>query len=167
MNDMRKTFEATLRTLGPIAIAAAVIFIGTIAEAVDITGTWVGNETCICFNNTDGKVTENFRNEEMLITQNGTDLNIMVFGDLFNGNVIHHPTKDDRGVAAFIACRTDPNDNDSFGEIGLAELGLQGNRAAEFKVESLWNASQTEICKCKWNFKRTDTGDPSVGTCLP
>ena len=54
----------------------------------------------------------------MEITQDGTDLNIEAYGELFNGNVIGHPHRDSKGEASLIACDTDPTDNASFGETG-------------------------------------------------
>jgi len=154
-----------LKKIGNVGAFLFIIATGTTASAVDITGTWSGKEKCKCFNSVDGKVTERFKDEEMRITQSGTDLNILAFEELFNGNVINHPQKDKRGEAAFVACNTNPNDNGSFGEIGRAKLSTQNNGNGKFEAESLWNSSQTEICKCKWHFKRTDTEDPSIADC--
>lgn len=165
MQNRSRTRNATVRAAGAFAVALTLTAVASNARAVDITGTWTGKEKCKCFDNTDGKFKEKFRDEEMQITQSGTDLNILVFEELFNGNVIDNPTKDNRGEAAFIACRTDPKDNASFGEIGRAKLRTKGNGGGKLKVESLWNVSQTEICKCKWSFERVDTEDPSVGDC--
>jgi hypothetical protein len=154
-----------LKSFVNLGVGLIIVTLGTSAWAVDITGTWSGKEGCKCFNDVDGKVTERFKNEDMRISQNGTDLNILVFGELFNGNVINHPQKDNKGEAAFIACNTDPNNNASFGEIGRAKLSTKSNGNGKFKVESLWNSSKTQICTCKWNFKRTDTQDPSIADC--
>jgi len=154
-----------LGCIGTFIIALTLVALATTAGAVDITGTWEGKETCKCFNNVNGKFTEKFKNEEMKISQSGTDLNILVFDGLFNGNVINQPNKDNKGEAAFIACNTDPKNNASFGEIGRAKLHTKDNGKGTFKVESLWNTSQTQICTCKWNFKRTDTADPSIADC--
>jgi len=74
-----------LKTLVLILILTA---LGTTAQAVDMTGTWIGNETCRCFNDVVGKVTEQYSDEVMKIAQEGTDLNIEAYGELFNGNVI-------------------------------------------------------------------------------
>jgi len=139
-------------------------FVAT-ARSVDITGTWVGKEKCKCFNNVEGKFTERFKDEEMRITQRGTDLNILVFEELFNGNVIDHPTKDNKGEASFIACDTDPKNNASFGELGRAKLHTKTDGGGKFKVQSLWNASQTEICSCSWNFNRTNSENASIPDC--
>lgn len=153
------------QNLGTFVVALMIVALPTTAGAVDITGTWEGKETCKCFNNVDGKFTRKSKDEVIEITQNGTDLNIFIFDELFNGNVINDPNRDKRGVAAFIACSTDPNNNASFGEIGRATLRTKANGAGKFKVESLWNTSQTQICTCKWKFKRTSTEDPSIADC--
>lgn len=165
MLEKRKLPGVIVQTIASTAFALSVLIAGVNAGAVDITGTWQGKEKCKCFNNVDGKFTERFQDEEMSITQSGTDLNILAFGGLFNGNVIENPTKDDRGEASFIACDTDPKDNASFGEIGRAKLRTKDDGTGKFKVESLWNSSQTEICTCKWNFKRVNTDDPLVEDC--
>ena len=89
----------------------------------------------------------------------------MIFDELFNGNVINDPTNDKLGKAVFIACNTNPKNNDSFGEIGHAILRTKNNGWGKFNVVSLWNTSKTQICKCNWNFERTITEDPSVADC--
>jgi hypothetical protein len=165
MLEQRKLPGTIVRTIASTAFALNVLIVGVTAGAVDITGTWQGKEKCKCFNNVDGKLTQRFQDNEMSITQSGTDLNMLAFGTLFNGNVINDPTKDNRGEASFIACDSNPKDNASFGEIGRAKLRTKENGEGKFKVESLWNSSQTQICTCKWNFKRVSTDDPLVAAC--
>ena len=151
-----------LRLFSLVVVAVA---FGPAAEAVDLTGTWEGSETCACFNDVKGNFKEKFSDEVMEISQNGTDLNIFIFGERFNGNVINDPRKRRRGVVSLIACNTDPKDNASLGEIGRGTVKMKKNGTGKLKIESFWNVSQTEICTCKWNFDRTDTGDPSIGDC--
>ena len=81
-----------LHKVGTFLVALMIVALGTTAGAVDITGTWEGKETCKCFNNVDGKFTRKLKDEVMGITQSGTDLNIFIFDELFNGNVINDPT---------------------------------------------------------------------------
>ena len=101
----------------------------------------------------------------MKVTQDGTDLNIEAYGELFNGNVIDHPRSSSKGEASLIACNTDPTDNASFGEIGRAKVWAKDGGRGRMIVESLWNAGEDEICTCKGNFRRTATTDPEVDDC--
>ena len=101
----------------------------------------------------------------MKVTQDGTDLNVEAYGELFNGNVIDHPRSSSKGEAALIACNTDPTDNASFGEIGRAKVWARDGGRGRLIIESLWNAQEAEICTCKGNFRRMTATDPEVGDC--
>ena len=64
------------------------------------------------------RFTERYNDRVMKISQDGTDLNVSAYDQLYNGNAINHPTRRSKGEASLIACNTDPEDNSSFGEIG-------------------------------------------------
>ena len=151
-----------LRTL-VLTLVGAVF--ATAAGAVDMTGTWEGQERCNCFNAVDGRFTERYRDEVMEITQDGTDLNIEAYGELFNGNVISHPHRDSKGEASLIACDTDPTDNASFGEIGRAKVSAKANGRGRMTIRSLWNAQEGQICTCTSKMHRTDASDPEIDDC--
>lgn len=155
---MARMFRALLLTL-------VMVVIGTTAEAVDMTGTWVGRERCACFDPVDGKSTERYRDEVMEITQDGTDLNILFFDELYNGNVIDHPSRSSKGEASLIACSTDPTDNARFGEIGRAKVWAKDGGRGKMSIESLWNAQEAQICTCTSRLRRTDPADPEIGDC--
>ena len=151
-----------LRTLMWILI---MLVLGATAGAVDMTGTWAGRERCACFNPTQGNFTERYKDEVMEITQDGTDLNILFFDELFNGNVIDHPGRSSRGEASLIACETDATDNTRFGEIARAKVWAKDGGRGKLTINSLWNAHETQICTCTSRLRRTDSADPEIGDC--
>ena len=153
------------RMLRTLVLAVILAALGTTAGAVDMEGTWEGKERCDCFNEVDGKSTERHRGEVMKITQEGTDLNIEAYGELFNGNVIGDPRSSSKGQASLIACSTDPVDNASFGQTGRAKVSVKANGRGRMTIESLWNADENEICTCRSKMHRTHEWDPEVGGC--
>ena len=148
-----------------VTVSLIMAFWATSAVANDLTGTWTGNEKCQCVDATDGKFTERYTDQVMEVTQDGTDLNILVFDELFNGNVIANPTQPRRATAAIIACSTDPNNNASFGETGQAKIRMRKNGASKMRVESFWNVSETRLCSCTSTLTQTNTEDPKIGDC--
>ena len=151
-----------LRTL---VLTLILMGLGATAQAVDMTGTWTGNETCRCFNDVVGKFTEQYNHEVMKIAQDGTDLNIEAYGELFNGNVIDDPKREYKGEASLIACNTDPADNMSFGELGRAKVSARANGRGKMVIDSLWNPQENELCECRARFRRVDTADPEISDC--
>ena len=158
-----------VRVLRALVLTVILAALGTPASAVDMTGTWAGRERCACFDPVDGKSTERYKDEVMKVTQDGTDLNIEAFGELFNGNVIDHPRSSSKGEASLIACRTDPTDNARFGEIGRAKVwakalgcfaafwqetwfsgdkhGLETQKCQEDQWTFLWNGLSNKVCR--------------------
>ena len=155
----------TILMLRTLVLTLILTGIGTTAQAVDMTGTWTGEETCRCFNDVVGKFTEQYSDQVMKIAQDGTDLNIEAYGELFNGNVINDPRRDHKGEASLIACTTDPADNASFGELGRAKVSAKANGRGKMVIKSLWNPQENEICQCRAGFRRVDTTDPEIGDC--
>jgi len=134
-------------------------------QAVDTTGTWTGRERCDCFNDEVGKFREYYSDQVLKMSQDGTDLNIEAYGELFNGNMMNDPRNESRGEASLIACESDPTNNASFGEMGRAKVSVKSRGRGKMVIESLWNAQENQICQCKARFKRTDTEDPGVPDC--
>ena len=151
-----------LKTLILILILTA---LGTTAQAVDMTGTWTGNETCKCFNDVVGKFTEKYTDEVIRVSQDGTDLNIEAYGELFNGNVINDPKRERKGEASLISCNADPADNGSFGELGRAKVWAKSNGGGKMVIDSLWNAQENELCQCRARFRRVNTTNPEISEC--
>ena len=155
----------TILMLRTLVLSLILTGLGTTAQAVDMTGTWTGKETCTCFNDVAGKSTEHYSDEVMKIAQDGTDLNIEAYGELFNGNVINDPKREHKGEASVIACNTDPADNASFGELGRAKVSAKANGRGKMVINSLWTPQENELCQCRARFRRVDLEDPEIGDC--
>lgn len=147
-----------------ILILFPLVFATTV-QAVDTTGTWTGRERCDCFNDGVGKFREYYRDQVLEISQDGTDLNIEAYGELFNGNMMNDPRNDARAEASLIACESDPVNNASFGEMGRAKVSVKSRGRGKMVIESLWNAQENQICSCTARFQRTDLQDPGVPDC--
>ena len=129
-----------VRVLRALILTVMLAALGTPAEAVDMTGTWEGKERCGCFDEAGGKSTERYNNEVMEVTQDGTDLNIEAYGELFNGNVIDHPRSSSKGEAALIACNTEAA-NKALSDIAT---GTPTTLAITNKKGS-WRTSNTDV----------------------
>ena len=155
--------ERVFRVVGLVALVAALGTTG--AEAVDMTGTWTGRERCDCFNDVAGRFTERYNDQVMQISQDGADLNVSAYDQLYNGNAIDHPTRRSKGVASLIACNTDPGNNASLGEAGRAQVSARSTGRGRMTIESIWNTAESQVCTCKARFVRTDARDPEIGEC--
>ena len=155
----------TILILKTLFLTLILTALGTTAQAVDMTGTWTGDETCKCFNDVVGKSTEKYTDEVIRVSQDGTDLNIEAYGELFNGNVINDPKRDRKGEASLISCNADPADNASFGELGRAKVWAKSNGGGKMVIDSLWNSQENELCHCRARFRRVDTVDPEISDC--
>ena len=142
------------------------------AHAFDLTGTWEGKYTCKGF---DGEKYSFTVPGTLEITQTGTVLALALpfdgGADAYNGVGIDDTAKPLQGAAYFVHCGV--TDVPGMGEGGLDETGFakiktKENGTGSFKATTTYYlGAPREVATCKWSYKRIDTADPVVPSCLP
>lgn len=169
-----------LRRVGMGAIAA--LLVPGVAQAVDLTGIWVGEQHCERFNGEKYQTT--FANDVMVVSQDGGNVHMAAllvddgFVLLFEGRVIDdqkHP--DHKGEATFTECLTTPGspyqemlranriDTKPGPKKGKKDDGKEG---PEFNGESIFSQVVADIPDhgtCKWKYRRVSTEDVGVPGC--
>jgi hypothetical protein len=159
---------AVMRHL-PSLFAAAVLTAATwvpTAHAVDLTGTWTGQQVCKAFNGSSAIFKT--KPSEMLISQTGHSLTVRVDGlSGYKGRVVDDAKKpDDKGQVSVILCGTDDNP----GSVAPGEILIAKVKANPIKgTGALGGASSFEsaanVGTCKWVYKRTNAADPAAVAC--
>lgn len=136
------------------------------AHAVNLTGTWAGQQSCTSF----GGSTLSFKLKPsvMLITQTGSTMVVRVDGvNGYNGFAIDDTKKpDDKGQVSFIGCSTDnvPGSPDA-GQILIAKVKVNAvKQTGSLRGISTFESS-ANVGTCKWTYKRSNTADPSAVVC--
>ena len=164
---------------GLAALLTAGLFV-TRAAAIDLTGTWIGSETCTLITASGDKdSTGKVKNLTLQISQDAGDpsLHHMLFletGRRYNGIVLDEfnslASPLPKAIATFASCPT------KTATIGAADLPLGSEMvSANFTFGtldklahgvSLVFAEDGSQQSCTWTtFKRTDTTDPLIGPC--
>jgi hypothetical protein len=162
-----------------VSVAVALALLGFAAPptwAVNLTGTWVGEQDCRRYDGT--KFFTPFPNDTMTITQNGLDLDIeaLVREGVpqlhFHGQVINDDAAPQvKGQASFVECET--TESSSYQEIGRAtKLDVKSNgTGATFLATSIFSQNfppvPPDLGTCEWNYQRISTADPGVAACPP
>ena len=158
-------------------VAAVIALLGLAAPptwAVNLTGTWVGEQDCRRYDGT--KFFTPFPNDTMTITQNGLDLNIealVIDGEPrlhYHGQVIEDDAAPKvKGQASFVECIT--TESSSYQEIGRAtKIDVKSNgTGATFLATSIFSENvppfPPDLGTCEWNYQRISTADPGVAEC--
>jgi len=157
-----------LRTwLLPIAalLAAAVP-----CDGLDLTGTWVGKQTCRGFDgaNFSFKLSES----TVEIMQTGSDIALQVLTDaapdVYRGVAIDSVGNSDQGGLYIVHCGTSdvPGSGvDNFDETGILSAKTKSNGSGKLKGASNYFNTAPEFAGCKWSYKRISTATPVVGAC--
>lgn len=153
-----------MRSWLAFAVAAA---LAQPAAAFDLTGTWTGKQSCKG-SAVGEKISFSFPSE-LLITQNGTDLNIHVVSDsgtdIYQSVGIDDLVKPENGAVYFVHCGTTdiPETGDEFDENGRASVKTkEASGTGSFKGTSTFFNIEPVVASCKWSYKRTSTTDPAV-----
>jgi len=166
-------------TYSVISVAAVLALLGVTASptwAVNLTGTWAGEQNCRRYDGT--KFFTPFPNDTMTITQNGSDLYIealVIDGEPrlhFHGQVINDDAAPKaKAQASFVECET--TESSSYQEIGRAskiDVKSDGVRAT-FLATSIFHQDfdpvPPDLGTCEWTYSRVSTADPGVATCPP
>ena len=143
----------------------AVAAVATPTWAVDLTGTWTGQQRCKFFDGVQTKKTFGLTNQ-VKITQTATRLAVETpggIGTFYNGEVLDDASKSSKGRAVFAECRS-TTELDGYSE--LVHLKAAGSESSgRLRGESVFRSQRGEVGTCKWNLKRSSTDDPEVTGC--
>ena len=142
----------------------------TPAYGFDLTGTWIGRESCRVY---DGIVAKSFvefgPSNPVRITQTGNSLAVVLDsatdGVAYHGEAIQHVAKPRNGRAIMTECRSDTALSD-YSEVVHLE-GAAGSDGGRLRGESILRTLFGEVGVCKWYLTRTSTNDPSVTSSCP
>jgi hypothetical protein len=158
------TFRASLLPL------AALLATAVPCEALDLTGTWVGKQTCRGFDgqNFSFKLSES----TVEILQTGSDVALQVLTDaepdVYRGVAIDDSGNSAQGGVYFVHCGTSDvpgNGVDNFDETGILSARTKSNGSGKLKGASNYFNTAPEFAGCKWSYKRISTMPPVVGSC--
>jgi hypothetical protein len=158
------TARRILAALPLAVLASAALAAG--AQAIDLTGTWVGKWTCQGFDG--AKFKSSNKQSTLLITQNGNALAASIDGDFtYNGGVIPDlRNPDGKGEAALVGCA---NDVIPFAggesEIVRAKVKTSASGAGSFKGLAVLESDFPDVLTCKYSYRRTSTENPNVPAC--
>jgi len=155
------------------AALAIVTSVGTVlpAHAFDLTGRWVGRESCRVYDGVLSKESVEFGpSNPVRITQTGNSVAVVMGsatdGVAYYGDVVSHPSKPKIGRALLTECRSDTALS-GYTEVIHFE-GTASAAAARLRGESIVRTLFGEIGMCKWQLIRTSLDDPSVTcSCCP
>jgi hypothetical protein len=152
-----------------LPLALAVAWLSQPAAAFDLTGTWVGKQTC---KSADGTRFSFKIPSTLLISQNGSEIAMHVVTeggtDVYNGVGIDLADKPEGGDAYFVHCSTSDvpgTGADAFDEAGRATVKAKETGSGSFKATSTYFNTVPETGTCKWSYLRTDVVDPDVDAC--
>lgn len=163
-------------------LAGALVWGALIAPAsaspLDLTGTWVGQQTCTTWNGNLGGFS--ITDDKMTISQRGARLYIRSLFDpstqqpnLFHTGVLIPSLGDPRteGEASLIACGTNTGSRyQELGRVTSIQLLRPGSREALFVAQSEYNqrdrvTGEVALGSCQWAYQRVSKEDPKNGAC--
>jgi hypothetical protein len=138
--------------------------------AIDLTGTWVGKQTCRGFDgaNFAFKLSES----TVEIVQTGNDVALQVLTDaepdVYRGVAIDDVRNSAKGGVYIVHCGTSdvPGSGiDNFDETGILSAATKSNGSGKLKGASNYFNTAPEFAGCRWSYKRISTTQPVVGSC--
>jgi hypothetical protein len=160
---MRTLFRRT----GVLVIVGATVLAAHAAQAIDVTGTWVGAQICEYFDGSPRIV--KLRDDTLFITQTGnTAFFASALIGVYKAQVIEDGRRPaDKAEAVFVACST--TDESTFQELGRADkLQVTGSESIFQATSSFFQMNEDGYRfggTCEWNYRRVDTADPGVTGC--
>jgi hypothetical protein len=143
---------------------AAALCLAAPAAAFDLTGTWVGKQTCGAFDGTTTKF--KIPDSQLQITQVGSDIVMSVDGmEFYNAVGIDDTANPDRGHTYFAHCGTSSvpgSGGKDFDETGSATVKVKSNGDGTLKASSTFFNNTPEVAVCRWSYRRTSTTDPAL-----
>lgn len=151
------------------AIVALIVPLGG-AHAFDLTGTWVGSQTCRV---SDGLVDRNVATfgtaNPVRITQTGNGLAVVMMsatlGVTYHGQMIESATQSRSGWAILTECRSNPALS-AYAEVVHLE-GMAEGDSGRLRGDSIVRTPFGEVGRCKWRLTRTSSQNPNVTNLCP
>jgi hypothetical protein len=156
---------------GVKAVLAMAAVTAQAAGAVDLTGTWEGEQICDLYVGDNVKLV--YKHDTMRISQQGEIAQMGSFCSatgcyfLYHGLVVDDAKDPERkGQAAFNVC---PSPDAYYELLRIDKLELKGGRDAPLDGDShffqIVNPAWTGVGNCTWKYKRVSKADQGVVSC--
>lgn len=140
------------------------------AYGFDLTGTWVGHQSCKV---SDGVLSRNAVSfgpaNPVRMTQTGNDLAVVMvsasLGVAYHGQVIENATQSRTGSAILTECRSNTALS-AYAEVVHLE-GTADPDIGRLRGESIVRTPFGEVGRCKWRLTRTSSDNPVVTSLCP
>jgi hypothetical protein len=153
------------------AMVAMAALAAQTAGAIDLTGTWEGEQTCDLYVGDNVKLV--YKHDTMRISQHGNTAQMGSFCRdddcyfLYQGLVTDDAKDPDRkGQAAFNVC---PSPDTYFELLRVDKLELKGSRDAQLDGDShffqITSPAWTGVGNCTWKYRRISKKDPNIVAC--
>jgi hypothetical protein len=153
-------------TLAVVACTAPL----TGAYGFDLTGTWVGSQTCKVSDGLVGRDRINFGPANAVrITQTGNNLAVVMtsatLGTTYHGQVIERTTQPRNGWAILTECRSNTALS-AYSEVAHL-TGTADAEVGRLRGESIVRTPFGEVGRCKWRLTRASSQNPAVKNLCP
>lgn len=152
-----------------LLFAGLSLLVAGVSPAIDVTGTWTGEQRCKFFDGVQSNKTFGLSNQ-VKISQ--VDSRIAVetpggVGSFYNGQVLNDATRSTKGRVVLAECRS-AADLDGYNEM-VYLAGTATDSSGRLRGESVFRSQLGEVGTCKWKLSRTNSADPQVTgcTCCP
>lgn len=156
-----------MKTMFAVFVACLALALAPLAQAYDLTGTWIGKYSCKGFDG--AKFSSGSKSSTFLITQQGNAIAVdLDNGEYrYNGGAIPDTAKPEKGEAVFLECSNDsvPFSGGESEIIRVAVKTKAGVVKATLKGLSIFEDDMFGVGTCKYTFKRVDTANPNVPGC--
>ena len=153
------------------AVLAIAALAAQAAGAIDLTGTWEGEQTCDLYVGDNVKL--KYKHDTMRISQKGSVAQMGSFCSpdscyfLYQGLVVDDAKDPDRkGQVAFNVC---PSPDTYYEILRVDKLDLKHGRDAQLDGDShffqITSPAWTGVGNCTWKYKRVSTADPGLVSC--
>ena len=157
---------------GLAALAVVVCCSAPLAGAYgfELTGTWVGRETCKVYDGISARNSVDFGpSNPVRITQTGNSLAVVMvsatLGVTYHGESIGDTAQPRNGRAMMTECRSDTKLS-AYSEVVHLD-GSADPQIGRLRGESIVRTLFGEVGRCKWRLTRTSTDDPLVTNLCP
>jgi hypothetical protein len=157
--------EMAVFRLQGVLLAGLAILLAQTVSAIDVTGTWTGEQRCKFFDGVQTNKTFGLSNQ-VKISQHDNRIAVETpggVGSFYNGEVLDDATKPTKGRVVLAECRS-AADLDGYNEM-VYLAGTANEISGRLRGESVVRSQLGEVGTCKWKLNRTDSADPQVTGC--
>jgi hypothetical protein len=148
-----------------VLLSALTLLIAPATRAIDVTGTWTGEQRCKFFDGVQTKRTFGLSNQVKISQLDG---HVAVetpggVGSFYNGQVQDDANKPTKGRVVLAECRSAAN-LDGYNEL-VHLTGTANQSSGRLRGDSVVRSQLGEIGTCKWKLIRSSGANPQVTGC--